>query len=195
MKMSTMMTKTWLISDTHFGHENSWAKFKLEDGCTPLRPFTSTEQMDREMVQRWNSVVGPGDRVYHLGDVVIARKNLSILYALNGRKKLIRGNHDIFKLEDYTPFFDDILGSHKLGEEGFLLTHIPVHPESLARWSGGNIHGHLHANYVKEPKWGKRDPRYLCVSVEQTNFTPISLEEASRRISDQRKAAGSAFYG
>lgn len=187
------MTKTWLISDTHFGHENSWAKFKGPDGCAPLRPFHSTEEMDREMVQRWNSVVSDGDRVYHLGDVVIARKNLSILHALKGRKKLVRGNHDIFKLEDYSPFFDDILGTHKLGDQGFILSHIPIHEDSLARWSGGNIHGHLHANCVREKVWGKVDPRYLCVSVEQINYTPISLEEAARRMSDQRKAAGSKF--
>lgn len=186
------MTKTWLISDTHFGHENSWAKFKKDDG-SPLRPFTSTEEMDREMVQRWNSVVSDEDRVYHLGDVVIARKNLSILHALKGRKKLVRGNHDIFKLEDYTPFFEDILGTHKLGDQGFILSHIPIHIDSVARWSAGNIHGHTHSNVVRYGKWNKPDPRYLCVSVEQINFTPISLEEAARRMSDQQKADRSVF--
>ena len=173
------MTKTWLISDTHFGHEKTWSTFKTANG-EPLRPFTSTEEMDREMVQRWNAVVGDNDRVYHLGDVVIARKNLSILHALKGRKKLVRGNHDIFKLEDYTPFFDDIVGTHKLDD--FILSHIPIHEASIARWCGGNVHGHLHGGRVLEPKWGKIDTRYFCVSVENVNFTPIELGELKARM-------------
>jgi len=189
------MTKTWLISDTHFGHEKTCSDFKGPDGVSPLRPFANADEMDREMVQRWNALVQPADRVYHLGDVVIARKNLHILHALNGRKKLIRGNHDIFKLEDYSPFFDDILGSHKLDD--FVLSHIPLHPGSLARWCGGNIHGHTHANRVmaKSPYSSAEviDPRYLCVSVEQTNYGPISLDEAKRRFEDQHKASESAF--
>ena len=184
------MTNTWLISDTHFGHENSWAKFKGPDGCTPLRPFTSTEEMDEFMVKAWNDVVRPADRIYHLGDVVINRKYLHILGRLNGRKKLIRGNHDIFKLDDYFAHFEDIEGTHKLDE--YLLSHIPIHPESLGRWAKGNIHGHLHANRVRD-KWGKIDPRYFCVSVEHTAFAPISFDTVKRRMDDEQKAAGSAF--
>jgi len=178
------MTKTWLISDTHFGHEKTWSTFKNQDG-TPLRPFTSTEEMDREMVQRWNAVVGDQDRVYHLGDVVIARKNLSILHALKGRKKLVRGNHDIFKLDDYSPFFEDILGSHKLDD--LILSHIPLHPDSIARWCGGNVHGHLHGTRVLEPKWGKIDTRYFCVSVENIDFRPIELGELKARMLQEQK--------
>ena len=171
------MPTTWLVSDTHFGHEKTCTVFKRDDG-TPLRPFNSVEEMDEEMVKRWNDRVRPKDKVYHLGDVVINRKFLSILSRLNGDKVLIRGNHDIFKLEDYTKYFRDIRGYHVMN--GMILSHVPVHPESLGRF-GVNIHGHLHYQRVKTNNDGI-DTRYHCVCVEQTDYAPISFEEVSKRI-------------
>lgn len=174
------MPTTFLISDTHFGHEKTCTVFKREDG-SPLRPFSSAEEMDEAMVSRWNDRVRPNDKVYHLGDVVINRKFLHILGRLNGDKVLIRGNHDIFKLEDYTLYFRDVRGYDV--KNGMILSHIPVHPESLGRF-GVNIHGHLHANRVMAETWGKYeiDPRYHNVCVEHTDYTPISLEEVYDRI-------------
>lgn len=179
------MKDVWLISDTHFTHRNIIG-FTREDG-TPLRPFKSVEEMDEALVENWNSVVKPNDVVYHLGDVVINRSALPILGRLNGRKKLIRGNHDIFKTREYLPYFEEIYGSYKLSN--YILTHIPIHPESIARWANGNIHGHLHANVVmKEVHYRGEysdydtilkvdDSRYTCVSVEQINYTPIHLDD------------------
>lgn len=176
------MANTFLISDTHFGHEKTCTMFKREDG-SPLRPFASAEEMDEAMVERWNARVRPNDKVYHLGDVVINRKFLHILGRLNGDKVLIRGNHDIFKLEDYTPYFRDIRGYDV--KNGMILSHIPVHTDSIERF-GCNIHGHLHANRVMRAKHtGARpeiDPRYHCVCVEHTDYAPIALEEVYERI-------------
>ena len=81
------MPAVWLISDTHFGHEKTCTVFKRMDG-SPLRPFSSAEEMDEEMVKRWNDRVRPKDKVYHLGDVVISRKSLQILSRLNGDRFL-----------------------------------------------------------------------------------------------------------
>ena len=170
------MPTTFLVSDTHFGHEKTCTVFKRADG-SPLRPFSSAEEMDEEMIKRWNDRVRPKDKVYHLGDVVINRKFLSVLGRLNGDKVLIRGNHDIFKMEDYTPYFRDIRGCHVMN--GMIFTHIPVHEESLGRF-GTNVHGHLHYNRVL--KDGVVDPRYHCVCVEHTDFAPITLEEVNERI-------------
>ena len=85
------MPASWLISDTHFGHEKTCTVFTREDG-SPLRPFSCAEEMDEFMVKAWNERVRPNDKVYHLGDVVINRKFLHILSRLNGSKVLIRGN-------------------------------------------------------------------------------------------------------
>lgn len=186
------MPAVFLISDTHFGHEKTCTAFKRADG-TALRPFASAEEMDEEMVQRWNSRVRPKDKVYHLGDVVINRRCLATVARLNGDKVLIIGNHDIFKLEDYLPYFREVRAYHVLN--GLILSHIPVHPESLGRF-GCNIHGHLHANRVMKARGvdarigeilysEEVDPRYYNVSVEQTDFAPVTLEEVVARIEQQ----------
>ena len=185
------MTTTFLISDTHFGHEKTCTVFKREDG-SPLRPFASAEEMDEAMIKRWNDRVRPKDKVYHLGDVVMSRKFLHILDRLNGDKVLIKGNHDIFKMEDYYPRFRDIRGYHVLN--GMILSHVPVHTDSIERF-GTNIHGHLHANRVMKITWGgartEIDPRYHNVCVEHTDYTPISLEEVYDRI---RKEGGTVGF-
>lgn len=178
------MPSVFLVSDTHFGHEKTCTVFKRPDGSS-LRPFSSAEEMDEEMVRRWNERVKPNDKVYHLGDVVISRKHLNTLRRLNGDKVLIRGNHDIFKLTDYTEHFRDIRGYHVMN--GMILSHIPVHSESLARF-GTNIHGHLHAERVM--KDGKIDPRYHCVCVEHTDFAPILFEDVIKRIEAEGGTVG-----
>jgi len=182
------MPAVFLVSDTHFGHAGV-CRFLREDG-TKLRPWNSPEEMDEAMVKMWNETVRPNDKVYHLGDVVINRKALSILHRLNGDKILIRGNHDIFKLEDYTRHFRDIRGYHVMN--GMILSHIPVHEESLGRF-GTNLHGHLHANRVmKVDEYGTSwiDPRYHCVCVEQTDFRPILFEDVLKRIREEGGGIG-----
>ena len=98
------MGNIFLTADTHFSHAGV-CKFLRHDG-TKLRPWDNPEEMDEFMVERWNKVVRPNDKVYHLGDVVIARKALAILDRLNGDKVLIKGNHDIFKITDYLKHID-----------------------------------------------------------------------------------------
>lgn len=183
------MPSVWLISDTHFGHEKTCTVFKREDG-SPLRPFSSAEEMDEFMIKAWNERVKPNDKVYHCGDVVINRKFLSVLGRLNGDKVLIRGNHDIFKLEDYTKYFRDIRSYHVMN--GMILSHIPIHEQQLARF-GCNIHGHLHANRVmKDNGYGGKviDPRYFNVSVEQIDFTPILFDDVQKRILEEGGSVG-----
>jgi calcineurin-like phosphoesterase family protein len=155
--------------------------------------------MDEAMVKAWNERVKPTDKVYHLGDVVINRKALSIMRRLNGDKVLIRGNHDIFKDEDYRAHFRELRAYHVMN--GMILSHIPVHSDSLGRF-GVNIHGHLHANRVKkargvDAKTGEIlysdeiDPRYHCVCVEQTpDFAPILFEDVLKRIAEEGGSVG-----
>jgi calcineurin-like phosphoesterase family protein len=169
------MPAVWLVSDTHFGHAGV-CRFLRDDG-SKLRPWDDPAEMDEEMIKRWNDRVRPNDKVYHLGDVVINRKALSTLTRLNGDKVLIRGNHDIFRDEEYRQYFRELRAYHVMN--GMILSHIPIHPESLGRF-GTNIHGHLHANRVKIDK--VIDTRYHCVCVEQTDFAPILFEEVIKRI-------------
>jgi calcineurin-like phosphoesterase family protein len=141
--------------------------------------------MDEAMVAAWNERVRPNDKVYHLGDVVINRRALAIMSRLNGDKVLIRGNHDIFKDTDYRPYFRELRAYHVMN--GLILSHIPIHEESLGRF-GCNIHGHTHANRVM--KDGAIDVRYHSVCVEQTNWAPILFEDVLKRITDEGGTVG-----
>jgi calcineurin-like phosphoesterase family protein len=175
----------FVTADPHFGHKNLAEVFTLEDRVTPARPFTSVEEMDETLVDRWNAVVRQTDKVYLLGDVAMGRPAIATLARLNGTKVLVRGNHDTHRLKDYAPYVKDVRACHVLS--GLLLTHIPVHPATLRRF-GVNVHGHEHHNLVREDGSIARvsdvpeDLRYLNVSVEQTNYTPVAWEVICERV-------------
>jgi calcineurin-like phosphoesterase family protein len=192
------MPAVFLVSDTHFGHAGVCRFTHPDNPEVKLRPWTDPEEMDEEMVRRWNETVRPSDKVYHLGDVVINRKALRTLHRLNGDKVLIRGNHDIFRDEEYRTYFRELRAYHVLN--GMILSHIPVHEASIGRF-GVNIHGHLHASRVKrargvDAKTGavlygtENDVRYHCVCVEQTDFRPILLEDVYKRIREEGGEVG-----
>jgi len=192
-RMECNMPSIFLVSDTHFGHTGV-CKFTRNDGVTKLRPWASPEEMDEAMIKAWNDRVKPTDKVYHLGDVVINRRALPTLARLNGDKVLIRGNHDIFRDDEYREYFRELRAYHVV--EGMIFSHIPLHSDSLGRF-GVNVHGHTHANRVKkargvDAKTGtilysdEDDIRYHCVCVEQTpDFAPILFEDVKKRIVEE----------
>ena len=186
------MPSVFLVSDTHFGHAGV-CRFTHQDTGIKIRPWTDPNEMDEEMVKRWNETVKPNDKVYHLGDVVINRKSLSIMSRLNGDKVLIRGNHDIFRDDEYRKYFRELRAYHVMN--GMILSHIPLHPDSLSRF-GTNIHGHLHTGRVKvqdkstNGHWLVNDVRYHCVCVEQTDFRPILFENVIKRIKEEGGEVG-----
>jgi calcineurin-like phosphoesterase family protein len=183
------MPAVFLYSDPHFGHQGV-CRFMRNDGVTKLRPWDTAEEMDEELVKRYNETVRPNDKIYFLGDVVINRKALKTLSRLNGDKVLIRGNHDIFRDDEYRVYFRELRAYHVMN--GMILSHIPIHPESLSRF-GTNIHGHLHANRVMiTDKYGRQtiDNRYHCVCVEQTDFTPILFENVIKKINTEGGTVG-----
>lgn len=157
------MTNIWLVSDTHFNHAN------IIKYCD--RPFDTTEEMDWFMVEKWNSVVKPNDHVYHLGDVYMnASKGYidNLLSKLNGKKRLILGNHDNGKDQVLLHHFEKVMLWRNFDK--VVLTHIPLREDSIPGGNRVNVHGHIHQN--KSPIGP-----YKCVCVEQVNYTPINLEE------------------
>ena len=174
------MVERWLISDTHFCH-NRILEFEKSH-----RPFYRIEDHDEALIENWNSVVKPEDKVYHLGDFVFGKKNVArIASRLNGHKRLILGNHDQYGIELYIPFFEKIYSSFALSignDRKAVLTHIPVHTEQLAKRFAYNIHGHYHHNFVKNVNYEDADPRYINVSCEQINLTPINWDELMKRM-------------
>jgi calcineurin-like phosphoesterase family protein len=196
------MPNTFFASDHHLGHEKI-LEFIHWDG-TPIRPgFSSIDEMNEYFIERHNSVVGPKDTCWFLGDVVINRRYLSLIERFNGRKRLILGNHDIFKNKDYyNAGFEDLHAFKKFDD--FVATHIPVHRESLRTSWGKNVHGHLHRNRIMIPNpayeiyWVNQetgeikdnqvpakivDPDYINVCMEKLNdYTPVSIDELRSRF-------------
>lgn len=172
------MSNIFLASDHHLGHLGV-TQFLNQYG-NKLRPWDNTEEMDEALISNHNNIVSPSDRVWFLGDVIINRKYMQKISRFNGRKKLIMGNHCIFKASEYLTVFEDIKSYHVL--DNIIMSHIPVHPDSKGRFKG-NIHGHLHSNNVMLDK-NRKDPFYFNVSVEQINFTPIPFETIRKYYSD-----------
>ena len=159
-----MTQRIYVVADTHFGHSKV-IQFESE-----YRAFRTIEAHDRELVARWNAVVRPKDTVWHLGDVFFGgRDKHGILSELHGIKRLVLGNHDTYPLDVYRQYFGKIFGAVEL--RGCILTHVPVHPSQLDTRYKANLHGHLHSNKLA-------DPRYICVSLEQTKLAPMLLDEA-----------------
>jgi calcineurin-like phosphoesterase family protein len=214
------MTERFFCADPHFGHKGM---IMFVVGGKPVRPWgipigrekfedlapevqtdimRRVEEMDEAMVENWNRVVGPKDKVEVLGDVIIGRTQRHTLGRLNGRKRLRMGNHDIFikhNNRDYAEHFEEIT-AYKVFDD-LICSHIPLHPASVKeRWKA-NVHGHLHTGRVMKTMtevtgYGPSrietevkiiDPNYLCVSMEHIDFTPITMEEVYRRIAEQQE--------
>jgi calcineurin-like phosphoesterase family protein len=192
------VTNTFFISDTHFGHSNIALKFTLDDEVTPARidprtgeRFTCVEEMDQFMIDNWNKVVNKQDRVYHLGDFCMKRRDLQVLNQLNGRIYMLLGNHDPWKKRDWEQFknVDHLGGAKMFPKLGWICTHIPVNERQFyGRWKW-NIHGHTHTNHVMSPGYypytlDSPDERYVNICVENIDYTPIELEELKLRCEE-----------
>jgi len=176
--------RTWFVGDLHLGHNNI-IKFTKNDGSR-LRPFDDIDHHDETLIKNFNELVDPKDRVYFLGDLVMSRKHIPKIARFNGRKKLIKGNHDIFKLEDYLPYFDDISAYRIYPEQGWIFSHIPVHTCQLEGRFGINFHGHMHGNYVKQQGSEVPDQRYVNLCPEWTDWKPVEFHQLLKRYGGKK---------
>ena len=156
----------WLISDTHFQHNNIVSKFD------PPRPFNNIWEHDETLIYNWNKVVNHGDKVYHLGDVFFGNKDSfkRLWPRLNGSKRLIVGNHDDVKFLSSGGFFQKVMLWKVFSEFGLLLSHVPVHESSFRGRTELNVHGHTHFR-------GSAKGPYKSVCCELIDYTPINIEE------------------
>ena len=162
------MHKQYFITDPHFGHHNI-LKFTDDNGKL-TREFNSIEEMDDLIIENINKVVRVVDKLYILGDCAMYRRCLSTLDRINTKKRiLIRGNHDIFKLKDYTPYFKDVRAYKIMPKHGLIFSHIPIHPCQLEGRFVLNIDGHRHQNEID-------DKRYMNICPEIIGYHPIDLE-------------------
>ena len=162
------MKEPFITSDPHFFHENicKWPG---------ARPWDCHEEMTRDMIARWNSVVSEDDKVIILGDL-FNRKAIECMPLLKGRKVLVMGNHCQAPTMVYMENgIEKLLSCYEIA--GGILTHIPIHTSQLERWKWNGI-GHLHhadVMMLDEENNLVPDPRYLNFCVEKWDYTPIKL--------------------
>ena len=169
------MINTWFIADTNFGHS------KILEYQPVHRPFKTIEEHDEVIIERWNSVVKPNDKVFHLGGFCLggAKNVKNYRQRLNGHKTLIMGKHDVYPLHWYLEIFKRVYGL--LSYKHMILSHMPVLPDDRFKL---NVHGYLHAERVEIVDYDDSclDPYYFCVSAEQNNLTPIHLDIIRERL-------------
>jgi calcineurin-like phosphoesterase family protein len=165
-----IMRDIYVISDTHFGHENILKFVDSEE--KPLREFHDVWHMNEHIIDRWNKTVKDNDIVYHLGDVYFS-KGHEVLPRLRGHKRLILGNHDDGKCEHLHAAFEKILMWREFKEFDCIMTHVPIHESSLYKRKY-NLHGHVHKG---SHRGLIQDERYINCCVEVRDYTPIAIEE------------------
>jgi calcineurin-like phosphoesterase family protein len=156
---------TFLTADWHLG-EN---RFELMG-----RPFTSTEEHNNTILQRHNSVVKPDDVVIVIGDAVYQKTPdfLDMVSKFNGKKVLIRGNHDaVFKDEQLAPYFDKIIAegegiSASVDGIDCYLTHYPTQGKA----DKFNLVGHIHAAW-------KYQLNMFNVGIDTNGYYPVNLNK------------------
>ena len=171
----------YFTADNHFCHSN------IILNCE--RPFENVDEMNRVMIEKWNSYVTDRDEIYILGDFMFrgkGREANEILSKLKGKKYLIKGNHERY-LDDpaFKPeAFEWVKDYYALKLEGgrmIVLFHFP-----MLSWYGshhGSIHlyGHVHNSGIKYADFGEKlkmlGRRAISVGVDVNDFYPVSLKQ------------------
>ena len=158
---------TWIISDTHFFHENIGRYCNRPDNWQEL------------IIQNWNDLVSPDEPVFHLGDFSFGRKaNFELLTSiLNGRLILIRGNHDRLSRTYYEAhgvmLFAEPFQIEYQNRLQLVFSHRPIVPlpEGVI-----NLHGHIH-NSPPPPEGSNLGSNHINMCVEVREYRPWRLED------------------
>lgn len=160
----------FFTSDTHYGHARVIEYSK--------RPFDDVNEMNEAMIANWNSVVRPGDLVYHLGDFAFTDidKACQIASRLKGQKYLVYGNHDKRLRKDvyfnmqwlWAKDYAEI----KVGDQKIILMHYAMHVWNQSHRGSWQLHGHSHGSL--EQDWYKLR---TDVGVDCWNYTPVHFDQ------------------
>lgn len=182
----------YYISDLHLGHANA-IKFDK-------RPFRTVEEMTQTVIRNWNDAVSPTDTVYILGDMFWKASTSPhlVLQQLNGKKHLIRGNHDKnhgdWRIYESVADYADIIDTARDGtQRRVILCHYPIPCFNGHMYGAYHLYGHVHAsqeyNVIEQTRKtlenmvyndGKIHPCNMynagCM-LPYMNYTPRTLDE------------------
>ena len=159
-----------------------------DNWAAEYRGFKNPDEYHEHLIKSWNSKVHKKDLTYILGDVSMeTNEHYHILDKLNGRKKVVLGNHDLGKhIPDLLKHVETVEGL--VHYKGFWLSHAPLHPQELT-FVRGNIHAHIHeedvvSTKVKVDYWDKKGvvtskstQGYYNVDIHRIGFIPVTLAE------------------
>lgn len=165
----------FFTSDTHFYHTNVIKHSS--------RPFKDIENMNRALIENWNSTVTDNDEIFILGDVTLKGTSYAnkILSRLNGQKYLVKGNHDRFAeqqsfdkssliwIKDYYELrCKDML---------FILFHYPIKDWNHRHHGAIHLHGHQHNTADYNQQNMQSQIRRFDVGVDANDLRPVSIEK------------------
>lgn len=162
-------------SDTHFGHKNI---LTYED---TKRKFKDVEEMNEELIRRWNLIVRGNDDIYLLGDFSFEKDPTATFLRLNGRKHLVVGNHDERRkvvMDLSWSSIQDIL-TVRDNNVKIVCCHYPI--ESWSGMHRGSLHAHGHSHGHLKRKVAHR----FDVGVDEFDF-PVEFEELVVMSLDQK---------
>jgi calcineurin-like phosphoesterase family protein len=142
------METIWFTADHHHGH-NRIVKF-----CE--RPVKEEDHDEWLINETWNKYIGKKDRVYHLGDLSMAKRKDAekFIQKLNGQKYLILGNHD--KNIHNSPHFVQVtqikeFSYYRFGLDiNIVLCHYPMMSWNRSVHGAWHLYGHVHGR-TKHP--------------------------------------------
>lgn len=181
------MGKIFFTSDTHFSHDKEF--------LYKTRGFNSPQEMNEEIIKRWNSVVSKEDEVYHLGDIVLSNveEGVECINKLNGIIHLIRGNHCTDqKVKIYMEKCPNIVSIDwflpiKYKKQIIYLTHCPTitrTPDDSPNKQGIlNFYGHTH----QINNFYDNNPYMYHVGMDSHNLTPIEINDIIKEINDKKR--------
>lgn len=179
----------YFTADLHLGHERI---IKMTN-----RPFESVEKMDEALISKWNAKVKGNDTVYIIGDLIYKSQTPEkYLKQLNGRKILIRGNHDEgwLSLIDADQYFSSVtsLLEVSLFDRMVTLCHYPMLEWRNSRKDGKKlgylIHGHIHNRVEVKYDVLFSAPNALNAGVDINNFEPVTFEELIENNTKYKKS-------
>ena len=176
----------YFTSDTHFNHDREF--------IYGPRGFSSAEEMNKTIINNWNSIVTNDDDIYVVGDFFLGTDITyveSTLKRLNGKIHLIIGNHDTpAKLDIYERFSNivEIVWATQIKYNGrlFYVSHYPTLTADLnsdPKRAVFNLFGHTHS----KDKFFEDRPYMYNVAVDAHNNKPISIEEIFEDIQNEIK--------
>lgn len=163
------------IGDPHFGHANV---LKHDN-----RPFSSVDEMDRELIRYWNDTVTDKDDVYIVGDFAFRNERPTEWYLkqLKGKKHLIIGNHDdkLLKNEKAMSYFVSADKITRISDNGtqIVLCHYPI-----VEWSGfyhgaHHIYAHIHIQQNEAFNIMRRFEKAYNAGCMINGYRPVRLDE------------------